>query len=115
MPVIDGVQVVDDGEQTEQDAHTEGQNSGRNEAVPPMEELNEKENEQVLIALAEVDRWIEQKDYKLSIGATTKNVRALMMPEIILTIISLTPSTGLPREFQSMPCGRFGIQGTNTL
>ena len=37
----------------------------------------EKENEQVLIALAEVDRWIEQKDYKLSIGASTKNVRAL--------------------------------------
>lgn len=37
----------------------------------------EKENEQVLIALAEVDRWIENKDYKLSIGATTKNVKAL--------------------------------------
>ena len=31
----------------------------------------------MLIALAEVDRWIEQKDYKLSIGATTANVRAL--------------------------------------
>ena len=31
----------------------------------------------MLIALAEVDRWIEHKDYKLSIGATTKNVRAL--------------------------------------
>lgn len=35
------------------------------------------ENEQVIIALKEVDKWIEQKDYKLSIGATTKNVRAL--------------------------------------
>lgn len=77
LPVIDGVQVADDGGQTEQDAHTEGQSSGQNEVVPPTEELNEKENEQVLIALAEVDRWIEQKDYRLSIGATTKNVRAL--------------------------------------
>ncbi len=36
-----------------------------------------KENEQVEIALQEVDKWIEDKDYKLSIGATTKNVRAL--------------------------------------
>ena len=35
------------------------------------------ENEQVAIALKEVDKWIENKDYKLSIGATTKNVRAL--------------------------------------
>lgn len=42
-----------------------------------VEEDTEKENEMVLIALAEVDRWIENKDYKLSIGATTKNVRAL--------------------------------------
>nr|WP_304970919.1 hypothetical protein [uncultured Schaedlerella sp.] len=77
LPVIDGVRVADGGGQAEQDAHTEGQSSGQNEAVPLVEELNEKENEQVLIALAEVDRWIEQKDYKLSIGATTKNVRAL--------------------------------------
>lgn len=37
----------------------------------------EKENEQVAVALKEVDKWIENKDYKLSIGATTKNVRAL--------------------------------------
>lgn len=77
LPVIDGVQINDDGGQAEQDAHTEGQSNGQNGAVPPAEELNEKENEQVLIALAEVDRWIEQKDYKLSIGAATKNVRAL--------------------------------------
>lgn len=35
------------------------------------------ENEQVAIALKEVDKWIENKDYKLSIGATTKNVKAL--------------------------------------
>ena len=73
LPMIDGVQGADDGRQIEQDAHAEGQN----EVAPPVEESNEKEDEQVLIALAEVDRWIEQKDYKLSIGATTKNVRAL--------------------------------------
>lgn len=42
-----------------------------------IEDVVEKENEQVLIALAEVDRWIENSDYELSIGATTKNVRAL--------------------------------------
>ncbi|GAA0179044.1 hypothetical protein SH2C18_19930 [Clostridium sediminicola] len=35
------------------------------------------ENEQVSIALKEVDKWIEDKEYKLSIGATTKNVKAL--------------------------------------
>lgn len=35
------------------------------------------ENEQVIIALGEVDKWIENKDYKLSIGATTKSVKAL--------------------------------------
>lgn len=75
LPMIDGVQGADDGGQIEQDAHAEGQN----EVAPPVEESNEKENEneQVLIALAEVDKWIEQKDYKLSIGANTKNVRAL--------------------------------------
>lgn len=44
---------------------------------PLVEEVIEKENDQVLIALAEVDRWIENSDYKLSIGATTKNVKAL--------------------------------------
>ena len=48
LPVIDEVQVVDDGGQTEQDAHTEGQSSGQNQVVPPTEELTEKENEQVL-------------------------------------------------------------------
>lgn len=35
------------------------------------------ENDKVSIALIEVDKWIENKDYKLSIGATTKNERAL--------------------------------------
>lgn len=38
---------------------------------------NVAENNKVIIALKEVDKWIENKDYKLSIGATTKNVRAL--------------------------------------
>lgn len=35
------------------------------------------ENEQVTIALREVDRWIEDTNYKLSVGATTKSVRVL--------------------------------------
>ena len=38
---------------------------------------DQKENEQISIALSEVDKWIEQKDYKLNVGASTKNVRAL--------------------------------------
>ena len=36
-----------------------------------------KENEKVAIALKEVDKWIENVDYKLNIGQTTANVRAL--------------------------------------
>ena len=72
LPMVDGVQVADDGGHAEQDAHTEGQGGAQSAAEPPEEVPNEKENEQVLIALAEVDRWIEQKDYKLNIGATTK-------------------------------------------
>lgn len=36
-----------------------------------------KENEKVAIALKEIDRWIEDKSYKLNIGQTTANVRAL--------------------------------------
>ena len=77
LPMIDGVQVADDGGQSENSTHTEGSDDTQNEVVPLAKERIEKENEQVLIALAEVDKWIEQKDYKLSIGATTKNVRAL--------------------------------------
>lgn len=71
LPVIDG-KLVDDT--------TDGEQSGDGQTDGPDSELlidDTLENEQVLIALAEVDRWIEQKDYKLSIGATTKNVRAL--------------------------------------
>lgn len=36
-----------------------------------------KENEQVCIALHEVDKWIENKEYRLSIGQTTTYARAL--------------------------------------
>ncbi len=36
-----------------------------------------KENEKVAIALKEIDKWIEDKSYKLNIGQTTANVRAL--------------------------------------
>ena len=36
-----------------------------------------KENEKVSTALKEIDRWIEDKSYKLNIGQTTNNVRAL--------------------------------------
>lgn len=78
LPVIDGNQVTDDGEQDKTEkGYADDQTNGQTEKKLPIEGRPEKENEQVLIALAEVDRWIEQKDYKLSIGATTKNVRAL--------------------------------------
>lgn len=40
-------------------------------------EVQRVENEKVVLALKEVDKWIENKDYKLSIGATTKSVRPL--------------------------------------
>lgn len=78
LPLIEGKQVMDGGIHGEQDV--EGgreQDENQTDQKPPVREVIEKENEQVLIALAEVDRWIEQKDYKLSIGASTKNVRAL--------------------------------------
>lgn len=77
LPFIEGNRVKDDGEQKHDRESGNGQNDGQIEKKSPIEEVTEKENEQVMIALAEVDRWIEQKDYKLSIGATTKNVRAL--------------------------------------
>lgn len=78
LPIIDGNLVEDTDVQSEQSGDSmEEQSSGQTEQSPPAKVGVEKENEQVLIALAEVDRWIEQKDYKLSIGASTKNVRAL--------------------------------------
>ena len=78
LPIIDGIQIDNDSAYQEQAGEQSvSQTKGQDEKKPTVEEMPEKENEQVLIALAEVDRWIEQKDYKLSIGATTKNVRAL--------------------------------------
>lgn len=77
LPVIEGNQVTDTGEQDYHEETTDEQTNGQTEKKPPIVDKPEKDNEQVLIALAEVDRWIEQKDYKLSIGATTRNVRAL--------------------------------------
>lgn len=71
LPVINGNQIQDQsGKNIDVIDESTGSSGGG-------DDQSEKENEQVLIALAEVDRWIEQKDYKLSIGATTKNVRAL--------------------------------------
>lgn len=69
LPIIEGNK-VSFVERAEVDEHAEDKKT-------PVEESVEKENEMVLIALAEVDRWIENSDYKLSIGATTRNVRAL--------------------------------------
>ncbi len=77
LPVIDGNQVDDTDAQDQPGENVNGQISEPVDSKTPIDDKPEKENEQVLIALAEVDRWIEQKDYKLSIGATTKNVRAL--------------------------------------
>lgn len=69
LPVIKGKK-ISYVEKPEADEHVE-------DKKPQVEESAEKDNEMVLIALAEVDRWIENSDYKLSIGATTRNVRAL--------------------------------------
>ena len=77
LPVIDGKQVIDTDGQNQTGDSGDGQTEGSADGKTSIDDKPEKENEQVLIALAEVDRWIEQKDYKLSIGATTKNVRAL--------------------------------------
>ncbi len=77
LPVIDGKQVDDTERQDQPGERGDGQSAGSDGSNLSNDDKPEKENEQVLIALAEVDRWIEQKDYKLSIGATTKNVRAL--------------------------------------
>lgn len=77
LPVIDGNQIDDTAEQEQPGGSVDVQNGRSEESKTPINDKPKKENEQVLIALAEVDHWIEQKDYKLSIGATTKNVRAL--------------------------------------
>ena len=75
LPLIDGVEVAppSDVELIGEENHI------IEEEFNNSEDANKEitENEQVLIALAEVDRWIEQKEYKLNIGASTKSVRAL--------------------------------------
>lgn len=72
LPVIDGNKVVVPTEEPSVPEST-GSSSPEGARVP----AREKENEQVMIALQEVDKWIDNKDYKLSIGATTKSVKAL--------------------------------------
>lgn len=73
LPVLDGKEV--------ETPTTEGENPLQNDQTnsivpePPMQIT--KENEQVAIALKEVDKWIEDKTCKLNIGQTTANVRAL--------------------------------------
>lgn len=96
LPVIDGNTVTKPKEQPQIDKLVEEKPIKRHETV-----LNaSKENEQVAIALKEVDKWIENKDYKLSIGATTKNVRALNdarknINEFLYSVIDWT-SEGVP-------------------
>lgn len=71
LPILDG-RLIDEPEED-------------NSVPSPMQEVEkkpqtktaEKENERVAIALKEIDRWIEDKSYKLNIGQTTANVRAL--------------------------------------
>ena len=72
LPIIDGKEVTYAENPSNEDEKKRKDDKEKTESV----EI-ETENEQVLIALAEVDHWIEHKDHNLSIGATTKNVRAL--------------------------------------
>lgn len=72
LPLIDGKVVAKpvDKLKSEKLEHTSGKTS-RPQVTRTVE------NEQVAIALKEVDKWIENKEYRLNTGATTKNVRAL--------------------------------------
>lgn len=72
LPVIDGKTVAKPHE-TKKVEKLGSDKPGKHAKTP----RTEKENEQVAIALKEVDQWIENKDYRLSIGATTENVRVL--------------------------------------
>lgn len=74
LPIMDG-KVVDKPKEETKVEKIGGDDEGKSK--PKGYEVKNIENEQVAIALKEVDKWIENKDYKLSIGATTKNVRAL--------------------------------------
>ena len=62
LPVIDGKQVDDTERQDQPGERGDGQSAGSDGSNLSNDDKPEKENEQVLIALAEVDRWIEQKD-----------------------------------------------------
>ncbi len=74
LPIVDSKE-VEYKEVKKEEEEAAGEQGQQGPEKPKAE--TPKENEQVAIALAEVDRWIEHKDYKLNIGATTKNVRAL--------------------------------------
>lgn len=74
LPLMDG-KVIDKPKEEQKVEKLDGQIEDKSKPNNP--EAKTTENEQVTIALQEVDKWIENKDYKLSIGATTKNVRAL--------------------------------------
>ena len=74
LPILDGQIVAPPKE------HEEGENgqSGTDHLGEAQTEIPVvEENKQVNIALNEVDKWIEDKNYKLNIGQTTANVRAL--------------------------------------
>lgn len=73
LPVFDGKQVEIPDADVQVDPLVEEQ--PQNTEGKPKQIV--KENEQVAIALKEVDKWIEDKSYKLNIGQTTANVRAL--------------------------------------
>lgn len=74
LPIMDG-KMVDKPKEEPKVEKTGGETENKPKTTG--NESRSVENEQVAIALKEVDKWIENKDYKLSIGATTKNVRAL--------------------------------------
>lgn len=68
LPILDG-KVIE--KPVEREIEPASDHEKEPEFVQPLE------NPEVSDALKEVDRWIENEEHKLSIGATTKNVRAL--------------------------------------
>ena len=75
LPLIDGK--VIEQPVTEDVTIVDGPEIDEPGPVQPKKPEPQKENEQVALALKEVDKWIENKDYKLNLGATTKSVRVL--------------------------------------
>ena len=73
LPIIDGKKV----EKPENGNVVVKLNENTKEKDNSSNNVSKKEPEQVIIALNELDQWIQKKSYKLSIGATTKNVRPL--------------------------------------